>query len=143
LQELDRHARPLGRLGEGVTAERSKALIRGRIQEVEGDAPGPDGGAQAVERDAGVCEALHQCGAPEHARREAVVLIRHEDPELAEAAQLVDADPAAFGCLGQIVRLHAPSVAMRWLGVSRRRSRRDMQVSQGGSPSESTCTSAA
>ena len=56
-QQLDRHIGTLGELREGDVAERREALEGGRVEEVERDLAAPDGGTQAVQRDAGGGEA--------------------------------------------------------------------------------------
>ncbi len=49
-------------LREGDAAERRESLERRRVEEVERDLAAPDGGAEAVERDARLHEAHHEPG---------------------------------------------------------------------------------
>ena len=112
-EQLDRHARPLGNLGERGAAERREPLEGGRVEEVERELPIPYRGAQAVQRDACRRQALHQPGAAQVAGREPVGRVRRENPQFDEPAQLVGAHPAAPRGLGQVIGLHEPTVIAR------------------------------
>ena len=69
-EHLDRHAAPLGHLREGRPAERREPVEGGRVEEVERELSGPDGGAQTLERDARGGQAHHEPRAAQVTRRE-------------------------------------------------------------------------
>ena len=86
---------------------------RGRVEEVERHLAAPDGGAEALQRDARRGEAIDERRPAEVARREPAVGVGREDAQLDEAVQLIDADATPFRGLGQVVRLHDVLYAAR------------------------------
>ena len=108
-QQLDRHAGPLGELRERDAAERREPLVGGLIEEVERDLAAPDGGAQAVERDARGDQAAHQPTRRTSPRRESAVGVRCVTmPSSTSRLSSSTADAGSPGRLGSLVRVHGP-----------------------------------
>ena len=107
-EQLDRHAGPLGHFRKGAAAQRREPLEGGRVEEVERDLSASDGGAQPFQRNARCRQAPSHARAADMTRGEPALGVRIEDPKLHEPAQLIGADAAPLGRLGQVVGLHAP-----------------------------------
>ncbi len=118
-QQGDRDAGALTELGERRPAERREPLIGGFVEEVERDLAAPDGRGQAVERDARGRQAGDHPDAADVTRREPVLGVRREDAQVDKPTQLVDADPGPHGRVGDLVSLHAPTVAVSVMRLAR------------------------
>ena len=86
INKVDRDAGPLSELGERHAAECREPLIGGFIEEVERDLAAPDGGSQAVERDARRRQAGDHPDAAHVTWREPVLGVRLEDAEVDQLA---------------------------------------------------------
>jgi hypothetical protein len=85
-QQLDRHAGTLAELREGDATERREPLEHRRVEEVERDLAAPDGGAQAVQRDARRHQAFDQPHPAHVTRRQPTLSVGRDDPELDQPA---------------------------------------------------------
>jgi hypothetical protein len=109
-QQLDRHARPLGKMTKGDAAERREPLERGGVEEVERYLAVADDGPEALQRDSGRGETLDERGAAQMSLREPAVGAWREDAQLDEPLQLIDADSGPLSRLCRVVRLHRRTV---------------------------------